>query len=818
MRLSRRDALRLIGLATASGSLCSGLGESATGLDQSSHQDTAVQINTHLFRLSEVTLLESPFRQSQDRDQEYLLSLDPDRLLAWFRREAGLTPKAAVYGGWESEAVAGPNQSLPGAIPGFYLSSMANCYDNTLNPRIRERLIYMVTGLAECQQTFGDGYLLPTPNGRQLFERVAGGEIVTSNPLLDGVWEPTYVLNKIMLGLYDVWISLGIAQARTVLLLVADWFGSKVLDRLNDEQVQRLLVCEHGSLNESFVDCFLLTKDKKYLAWAKRLNDRDMLDPLSAGKDILDGWHANTQIPKFTGFHAVYRNTGDTRFKNAAVNFWTIVTRNRSWVNGGNSSGERFFPAEQTPERMLSTAGPESCNTVNMLRLTETLFEDSASAELADYYERALYNHVLPVHEPHRGMCAYFMPMRPGHYRLYSSEFDSFWCCLGTGIQSASRYGSFIYAKGENALYVNLFIPSEVRWQEANVTVRQETSFPDGGHATLHISTHKSRRFSLFLRHPGWLNAHTLTVRINGQAQTLASKPSSYLELNRVWNSGDQIEVDLPMDLQLEPLRSSSEYSAILYGPMILAGELGTKNLGMEEFYKTMDQVPHRSISFSETPLLSGTSAQILESIQQRDKSRLAFELTCPDRNTIISLSPLFRVHFQRYSIYWRMLPDDASRQQLRNTLAGLEARRTEARTRAMDTVIVGDTPSETSHKFESVNTKVGVEEEQAWRRAIAGGWMSYQLAVQPATDHELRIEYHGAEFEPNQFTILINGQRVSSEENLKNFDLPVRYAKPYRIPGKFVGPLDRVTIKLQAAWPSATARIFALSMVPQKG
>jgi hypothetical protein len=548
------------------------------------------------------------------------------------------------------------------------------------------------------------------------------------------------------------------------------------------------------------------------------LNDHDLLDPLSTGKDILDGWHANTQIPKFTGFHAVYRQTGEARFKDAAINFWTIVTRNRSRVNGGNSSGERFFPAEQTTERMLATVGPESCNTVNMLRLTETLFEESASAELADYYESALYNHVLPVHEPNRGMCTYFMSMRPGHYRVYSSELASFWCSVGTGIQSASRYGRFIYAKGENALYVNLFIPSEVRWHEANVTVRQQTSFPDVGHSTLHISTPKSCRFSLFLRHPGWLKAQTLTVRINGQPHRLDSNPGSYLELNRIWKNSDQVDVELPMELHLEPLRASSEYSAILYGPMILAGELGTKNLETEDFYKKMDQVPHRSISFSETPLLSGTSTQILGSKQEMDKSGLAFSLNCPDKSTTISLSPLFRIHFQRYIIYWRMLPNDASRQQLRDALTNLEAKRTEARAHALDTAIAGDTISEDSHKFEGVSTKVGVEQEQAWGRATAGGWMSYQLEVEPATDHELWIEYHGAEFEPHQFTILINGQRLSAEENLKNFDLPVRYVKPYRIPANVIGPLDRVTIKLRARWPSATARIFALSMVPQAG
>jgi len=218
----------------------------------------------------------------------------------------------------------------------------------------------------------------------------------------------------------------------------------------------------------------------------------------------------------------------------------------------------------------------------------------------------------------------------------------------------------------------------------------------------------------------------------------------------------------------------------------------------MEDFYKTMGQVPHRSISFAETPLLSGTNARILASIQQRDKNRLSFLLSCPDRSTTIPLSPLFRVYFQRYVIYWRMLKNDASRQQLRDRLTGLEAQRAEARTRAVDTVIAGDTTSENAHKFEDVNTKIGLEEEQSWRRATAGGWMSYQLAVQPATDHELWIEYHGAEFEPNHFTILVNGQCISEEQNLKNFDLPIRYARPYRVPAKFVGPRDRVTVKFR--------------------
>ena len=809
MDMNRRDVCKLLGVASLSGLA------RAKAPRADAATDVRVPVQAHLFKLSEVRLLDGPFKHSQQLNTEYLLKLDPDRLLAWFRRESGLTPKAPVYGGWESETVWGDHYSLPGAILGFYLSSMANSYQGTGDEPTRkpilDRLRYTVDQLAECQAAFGDGYLLPTKNGHQIFERVARGEIVTSNPLIDGVWEPTYVLNKLTLGLVDVYNGVGIEKARSVLLAVANWFGTAVLNRLDDAQVQQLLVCEHGSLSESFIDCYRLMEDPKYLDWAKRLNDHAMLDPLSQGRDILDGWHANTQIPKFTGFHNVYLYTGNPQYRKAAFNFWQIVTEDRSWVNGGNSTGEHFFPATQTRERMLASAGPESCNTVNMLRLTETLFTDSVDARLADFYERALYNHILPVHEPKRGMLSYFTSMRPGHYRTCSSEFESFWCCLGTGVQAASRYGMFIYAKGDQKLYVNLFIPSVVSWEEMDTTIRQETSFPDKPSTTFTILTKKERRFSLNLRHPAWIKSESLSLRINGEVQQLASRPGSYVEVNRSWKNGDRVELSLPMELTLEGLRNSDQYGAILYGPILLAGELGAKGITEDEFDQKMDHSAVHTISLAETPVLSGSPAQILSSLQRRESETMSYSLIFPDQKTPISLIPLYRLHFQRYAIYWRIVPTERERLAYREALQDIEGKIARAGSLALDSVIICDDESEKAHGFESVNSTTGTDDECKWRRAAKGGWLSYLVKVQQEKENFLWVEYHGAEIEPNQFSILIDGHRVASEADLKNFDLPVIYGKTYRIPLELTANRSSVTVKFQSNWPYVTPRIFAL-------
>ena len=335
---------------------------------------------TVYFPLKDIRLLDSPFLDLQQKGKEYLLWLNPDSLLHFYRIEAGLPPKAGAYAGWESQDVwgAGP---LRGGFLGFYLSSASMMWQATGDKELLRRLKYVVKELARCQKAGKDGFILGIKDGRKLFSEVASGRIQTNNPTVNGAWAPVYLINKMMLGLSAAYTQCGSKEALSVLIRLADWFGFQVLDKLTDEQVQRLLVCEHGSINESFTDVYALTGEKRFLDWAGRLHDKAMWMPLSQGKDILFGWHANTQIPKFTGFQKYYLYTGDERFLTAAMNFWNIVVHNHTWVIGGNSVGEHFFPEEEFEKKMLLLSGPETCNSVNMLRLTESLFSLRPDAE-----------------------------------------------------------------------------------------------------------------------------------------------------------------------------------------------------------------------------------------------------------------------------------------------------------------------------------------------------------------------------------------------------------------------------------------------------
>ncbi len=387
------------------------------------------------FAPDEVHLLPGPLRELQDQGRDYLLWLQPDSLLHFFRTEAGLTPKAQPYAGWESEDVWGVGP-LRGGFMGYYLSGLSLMYRATGDERLLRRLAYTLSELEACRKAGGDGYILAIADGRELFRNVAAGEIRTDNPTVNGAWAPLYLINKMLHGLRAAYAEAGQRQALTLMTSLADWFGYGVLDKLTDEQVQRLLVCEHGSINESYLDVYELTGEKRYLEWAGRLNDRSMWVPLSEGRDILNGWHANTQIPKFTGFEKYYTHTGDGRFDRAACNFWEIVTTRHSWVIGGNSTGEHFFPESCFEEKILQQGGPETCNSVNMMRLTEALFAQRPEARMAEYYERVLLNHILSAYDPCRGMCVYFTPMRPAHYRVYGSEDHSFWCCNQSGLET----------------------------------------------------------------------------------------------------------------------------------------------------------------------------------------------------------------------------------------------------------------------------------------------------------------------------------------------------------------------------------------------
>ena len=519
-----------------------------------------------LFPLTDVRLGDSQFKDIQELDHAYLLSLEPERLLSWFRREAGLAPDAPAYPFWESEDVWGGGP-LAGHIMGFSLSSMSMMYEATGDEALKRKIEKMVRGLKECQDAQGDGYLLATINGRRIFEEVVSGKFTTNNPTINGVWEPVYIMNKIMLGLYNAYLSCDLPQAKDVLVKMADWFGYQVLDKLSYEQIQELLVCEHGSINESYITVYEITGDEKYLKWAKLLNDEDMLIPAAEERDVLNGWHANTQIPKFTGFEKVYNYTQEDKYTRAAQFFWETVVDKHTWVIGGNSTGEHFFPVDQFEKRVPSDGGPESCNSVNMMRLTETLYQDYGRMKMVDYYERVLYNHILANYDPHEGMCTYYTSMRPAHYRIYGTQHHSFWCCTGTGMEAPAKFGKMIYAHQGSELYVNLFMPSELSWKDKGVKLVQNTDFPDNNKVGFVINTAAGVHFTLNIRKPHWSTAKKMTVWVNGKKMQLAPNTEGYVQLDRSWSNGDKVEVELTPQVTVEYLKGSDKYAAFLYGP-----------------------------------------------------------------------------------------------------------------------------------------------------------------------------------------------------------------------------------------------------------
>jgi len=394
-----------------------------------------VPIKAHAFSLHDVRLGEGPFKRAMDLDAKYLLDLEPDRLLSRFRETAGLKPKGKIYGGWES-------RGLSGHTLGHYVSACSMMYAASGDKRFLERVNYIVDELAECQQAHGNGYVGGIPDAKRIFDEVEAGKLKTANFGLNGGWVPWYNLHKLYAGLIDAYRYCDNDKAKKVVTDLADW-ADKVTGKLSDEKFQSMLRCEHGGMNEALADVYAVTGDKKHLDLAGRFNHRSVIDPLSKREDQLEGLHANTQVPKLIGAARQYELNGKAELRTAAEFFWEVVSQHRSYVNGGNSDAEHFRKKGELWKH-LSSRTAETCNTYNMLKLTRHLFAWTGDRRYADYYERALYNHILASQDPKKGMMIYFCSLKPGHFHTYNKPYDSFWCCTGSGIENHVKYGDSI--------------------------------------------------------------------------------------------------------------------------------------------------------------------------------------------------------------------------------------------------------------------------------------------------------------------------------------------------------------------------------------
>jgi DUF1680 family protein len=515
---------------------------------------SVVTLPAEPFSLAEVRLLEGPFQHAMQLDRRYLLSLDVDRLLHVFRLSAGLPSAVKPYGGWMA-----PKHNSRGEFVGLYLSACAEMYASTADEQVKQKGRQVVAGLAQCQQKFGNGFLHTHPDA---FSSRCEAPVP--------FW---YQIHKILAGLMDMYVMCDDRQALDVAMKLADW-ADRASARFSDVQMQNMLAREHGGINEALANLYALTGRPEYLKLAMRFNHQAVLGPASERQDRLTGLHANTQIPKFIGAARQYELTGQPWLRTAAVFFWETVVRERSYVIGGHSLNEHFTPKEKLSQA-LGWNTCETCNTYNMLKLTRHLFCWDPRAEYADYYERALYNHILASQDPVTGMMCYFLPLGSDTKcrKTYCTPEDSFWCCTGTGIENHAKYGDSIYFhQGQTALYVNLFIASELSWPATGLRLRQETKYPDEGATRLMLSCEKPMRLDLKIRHPYWVKSG-FEIHVNGLKQADAGAPGSYTTLAREWRSGDTVEVLMPFTLRTEGFHDNPRRVAFFHGPLVLCAE-----------------------------------------------------------------------------------------------------------------------------------------------------------------------------------------------------------------------------------------------------
>ena len=636
--IDRREALKSLGVGTVS----AWFGSLAISSRSLAHPSVS-NATAKPFPLQAVRLLESEFSAAQTRNARYLSDLDADRLLHNFRVNAGLEPKAPVYGGWESQEP-WVDIRCHGHTLGHYLSACSMHYAATGDKAFKARVDYVVSELAECQKAGKTGLVCAFPDGAEQLERSLRGEEFAGVP-----W---YTMHKVYAGLRDAHVHANSELAREVLVRLSDW-AWRVTEPLSDAQMQRLLDREHGGMNEILADVHALTNDPKYLRLAERFSHRALLDPLVSGKDTLDGLHSNTQIPKVIGFARLYELTGREEYRRAARFFWDRVVGARSFVTGGNGDGEHFFPPNEFAQRLPSAKTMETCCTHNLLKLTRKLFVGEPTAPYADYYERALFNGILASQDPDSGMVTYFQATRPGYVKLYCTPFDSFWCCTGSGIENHAKYGDSIYFHDNNdSLFVNLFVASSLDWDARGLKLTQTTRFPDEDRSRLTFELKKPTWLGLQVRHPWWCREAVVTI--NGKRRIVSREPSSYIAIERQWRNGDVVEVQLPMHLHAEPLPGEPDVVAAMFGPIVLVGRMGTHGLSAgadlivnERLSGTMLNDP------TPVPAFVGTPAQFIESFERRD-DRLQFVVNGFEGGRSIEFMPYYRLAHERYNLYWK--------------------------------------------------------------------------------------------------------------------------------------------------------------------
>ena len=761
------------------------------------------------FPLGDVTLLDGPLKKARDLNIKTLLQYDCDRLLAPYLKEAGLTPKAKSYPNWDG---------LDGHVGGHYLTAMA-INAATGDKACRERMEYFISELQACADAnaknhpeWGKGYVGGVPGSDRIWSNYKKGDFGAYS----GAWVPYYNIHKMYAGLRDAWVYCGNEQAKQLFLGFCDW-AIDLTAGLSDAQVERTLHTEHGGMNEVLADAYAITGDKKYLDAAKRFSHHRLLVPLSQRQDCLDNMHANTQVPKVVGFERIAELSGDETYHNASIYFWDIVTGERSLAFGGNSRREHFPSKEACMDFINDIDGPETCNTNNMLKLTEELHRRNPEARFADYYELATFNHILSSQHPEHGGYVYFTPARPRHYRNYSAPNEAMWCCVGTGMENHGKFGQFIYTHVGDALYVNLFVASELNWREKGLTLRQETAFPYAETSRITITNGKGE-FPLLVRYPGWVKPSSFEVKVNGQPVQIITGPSSYITINRKWKKGDIIDITFPMHNSIKYLPNEPQYIAMMHGPIMLAAKTGTEDLAhlIADDSRFGQYASGKKLPINEAPILVNDNLEdIANQLQPIAGKPLHFTLSTKMENAIHSeIQPFFEIHDARYMMYWLALSEENYKGYL-DDLAKKEQERQALEARTVDKVQPGEQQPEADHFMETDRSQVGNTNDVFFRDASDSHYFSYLMQTGGQTDLSLRLKYWGVgEWKSHEFDIFVDDVLVKEVNNTGKYRISEFKYETYPVPAELLKDKKQVRVKFVAKPRKQIGEIYEVRLV----